>query len=131
MPATLAYRDESASGDILGNGTLEFPTECITVRELIRSRIYQDVSDYNTLRSTSSVSLVRPTDTEEQLNGPRSRNMRPVDWKAQFAVACDAFDGGRILVLVGNRQTETLDEEIRVAPATEITFLRLALLVGG
>ena len=47
MSVTLTIRDETATGDICNETPLEFPSERITVRELIRERVYQEVQDFN------------------------------------------------------------------------------------
>jgi hypothetical protein len=47
MTVTLRIRDETTSGDVYDERSLEFPTERITVRELIRERVYQEVQDFN------------------------------------------------------------------------------------
>jgi hypothetical protein len=47
MPATLTIHDQTASGDTINSVPIEFPSERITVRELIRERVYQEVQDYN------------------------------------------------------------------------------------
>src|SRR6266508_598084 len=47
MPATLTIRDESLSGESLHEWALEVLTEKLTVRELIRGRVYQEVQDHN------------------------------------------------------------------------------------
>ena len=51
---------------------LDVPSERITVRELIRERVYQEVQDFNH-QPTSGVfcGLVQPDDTERMLNGKR------------------------------------------------------------
>ncbi len=41
------------------------------------------------------------------------------------------FRGEEVLVLVNDRQLESLDEEFEVKPGTQISFLRLTLLTGG
>jgi hypothetical protein len=43
----LAIRDETAGGAVLNELTLDVLSETITVRELIRSRVYQEVQDHN------------------------------------------------------------------------------------
>ncbi len=132
MSITIAIRDETTSGDIRDAGTLEFESERTTVRELIRSRVYQEVKDYNTKRNqTHFGGLVQPTDTEKELNGYRFKQPRQVDWKQQFDVALKAFDENQILILVNDRQVETLDEDIVLAKETVVSFLRLIPLVGG
>jgi hypothetical protein len=56
---TLAIRvhDETTSGQQTHELTLEFLHERITVRELIRSRVYQEVTEYNARRPRSSFAV--------------------------------------------------------------------------
>ena len=132
MSSTLTVRDETTSGQLLGRITLEFLTERITVRELIRSRVYQEVQDHN-LKAHQHVfqGLVQPSDAERELNGYRLRKPRTIDWKQQYEVALKAFQENGFLILVGDRQVEDLDEEIEIQPGVEVTFLKLVPLGGG
>src|SRR5256885_15050047 len=102
MPATLTVRDETATGDTVHSFPLQFPTERITVRELIRERVYQEVQDYNRKRPDVFRGLVQPTDAEQQLNGYefKLRKQRDVDWKSQFEKACDAFGRNGFFILI-------------------------------
>lgn len=132
MSATLTVYDEELTGKKLNEFTLELPSETLTVRELIRSRVYQEVQDHNTqANQTEFRGLVQPTDTEQTLNGFRLKKPRQIDWKEQFERATEAFESNRILILVDDRQAESLDEEIEVGSDTRVSFLRLTLLVGG
>ena len=131
MPTTLTIRDETATGELLGQTVLEFLTERITVRELIRSRVYQEVQDYNTKKPECFNGLVQPGDAEKTLNGFKLRKTREVDWREQFRLATEAFEQNRILVLVNDRQAEGLDENIELTPQTQVSFLKLVPLVGG
>lgn len=136
MTATLTIRDETTGGTEQHRFTLDFPTERITVRELIRERVYQEVQDYNREKSGPFRGLVQPTDAEIALNGPGSGGFkikpgREIDWKAQFEKACEAFERSRVLVLIGDRQAASLDEVIEITRGTEVTFLKLVPLVGG
>lgn len=131
MPATLTIRDERTGGGLSDVLVLEFLTERITVRELIRSRVYQEVQDYNRGRSQRFAGLVRPEGDEARLNAPRQSAAREIDWKRQFEVACEAFERRGVLILVGDRQVTGLDDEIVIEPGSEVTFLKLVPLVGG
>ena len=131
MPATLTVRDETSSGDVTGELVIDLLTERITVRELIRSRVYQEVKDYNARRPELFRGLVQPTDAERTLNGYRVRKGRQIDWQKQFELAVDAFGRNGFLVLLDDRQLESLDEQIEVTPDTVVTFLKLVPLVGG
>jgi len=67
LAATLTIRDEALSGETLQSWALEVLTERLTVRELIRSRVYQEVQDYNVQQGQVYHGLVQPEDTEKTL----------------------------------------------------------------
>jgi hypothetical protein len=131
MSATLTIRDETLSGEPLREWVLELPDEKITVRELIRSRVYQEVQDYNLRQGPVFQGLIQPEEAEKALNGWKLRKARQLDWKRQYDRAIEAFEKSQILILVNDRQTESLDEEVVVGSQTQVTFLRLTPLVGG
>jgi hypothetical protein len=93
--------------------------------------VYQEVQDLNTRQPQEFRTLVQPTDAEQTLNGFRLKQPRHIDWKQQFEKALEAFEKNQILVLVNDRQAESLEEEITVGPDTQVSFLRLTMLVGG
>lgn len=131
MSGTLTIRDESLSGDPLREWELELAAEKISVRELIRSRVYQEVQDYNVKHGQVYHGLVQPEDAEKTLNGWKLTKPRLLDWKKQFERALEGFESNRILILINERQAESLDEEFTIASGTSVTFLRLTPLVGG
>ena len=127
-------RDETASGDAIHEFPLEFESENITVRDLIRERVYQEVSEYN-FRSRRQGGefrgLVQPTDAERTLNGFKVPKGRDIDWEKQFAHALDAFGRNGFFILVDDRQAETLEEPIVIGAGTQVSFVKLTPLVGG
>ena len=132
MASTLVIRDETTAGGRSEAATLTFPTERITVRELIRERVYQEVQDFNRAAGRMHFTgLVQPTGAEAVLHGFRLKARREIDWKEQFDSACEAFEANRILVLVGETQAESLEDEIVITRGVEVTFLKLLPLVGG
>jgi hypothetical protein len=122
--------------EVLGRGAvqefdLEVLTEHVTVRELIRSRVYEEVQDHNVAQVGGRRLLIEPQEAERVRRAPAVARRRPVDWRVQFDLAIEAFGRGQILVLVGDRQCTQLDEEVQVGTATKVTFVRLVPLVGG
>ena len=103
----------------------------MTVRELLRSRIYQEVQDHNVQHGQIYHGLVQPEDAEKTLNGWKLKKPRLLDWQRQFARAVEAFEKNQVLILVNERQAESLEEEFTIAAGTSVTFLRLMPLVGG
>ncbi|HMA08089.1 MAG TPA: hypothetical protein VKP68_09510, partial [Ramlibacter sp.] len=107
------------------------PGESISVRELIRSRVYQEVEEFNTRQPEVFRLLVQPGDAERTTNGFRMREPRFIDPQDQFAQAIEAFDRNGFVVLVDDRQVERLDARIDLRADTLVTFLQLVPLVGG
>ena len=54
-----------------------------------------------------------------------------IDWRQQFDKAIEAFEKKQVLILVNERQVESLEDEIELRTDTSVLFLRLTLLVGG
>ena len=131
MATTLTIHDETASGQKTNTFTIDCLTERLSVRELIRARIYQEVQDYNLREPEYFRGLVEPSAAERVLNGYKLKAKRKIDWEEQFQRALEAYERNVFFVLVGNRQAESLDEEFVVQVDTEISFVKLVPLVGG
>jgi hypothetical protein len=136
MPVTLTIRDETTSGDVYGERPLEFPTERITVRDLIRERVYQEVQDFNRDQGERVFrGLVQPSGAERVPNGKqtefRLKEHRQIEWKPQLDKAIDAFGRNGFFILIDDRQAESLDQEFVIGRGTVVSFVRLTPLVGG
>ena len=108
--------------------TLELPATHLTVRELLRRRIEQEVAEFNAGRAQSFRGLVTPHPAERALNPERARR---IDAEKQVAAAVAAFERTRLLVLVDDRQAEDLDEELELTPDSDVSFVKLVPLAGG
>lgn len=128
----VCIRDETLSGQSLWELSLEFLSERITVRELLRERVHHEVREFNRQQDRLVFNgLVQPEDTERTLNGSKLKSHRPLDWEAQFVLAVEGFSTNAFFVLVDNRQAETLDEAFVIGPQTKVSFIKLTPLVGG
>jgi hypothetical protein len=108
---------------------LRLASERITLRELIRRRIEDEVREINA-GSDEVRPLVTPSAQEARLNGDRSAR-RMIDAAKQLDAAIKAFERTRIVVIVDGRQMQDIDHEIAVTDTTEVRFLKLVPLVGG
>ncbi len=132
MTNTLIVRDETAAGKTVNEFQMQLPDERITVRELIRSRVYQEVKDFNTRPLEKFEGLVAPTEDEATLNGEQPKpHHNPIDWRRQFERVLTAFRAKQVLLLVDDKQVDSLEDEVILAHGTQVTFLRLTLLTGG
>src|SRR3954464_11794436 len=131
MAATLTIHDETSSGQKTNTFTIDCLNERMTVRELIRARIYQEVQNYNQREPEYFRGLVEPPEAERVLNGYKLKAKRKINWEEQFKRAVEAFDRNGFFVLVGQRQAETLDQQFDVKVDTEVSFVKLVPLVGG
>jgi len=131
MPNTLTIHDETVSGERGHSFTLDFLDERISVRELIRRRVYEEVREYNAKTPEYFRGLVQPTDAERVLNGYKLRKARRIDWEEQAEKALQAFQRNGFFILVDDHQPASLDDEIDLKLASEVSFVKLVPLVGG
>jgi hypothetical protein len=133
MPAQVAI---TIVDEVPGRGrqvacTLQLWSEKVTARDLIARRVRHEVDAYNADQSGTFLGLVQPADTERVLNGWRLKTPHAIDADQQIASAWDAFDDGRILLLVDDRQVDRLDEEFALTRDAEVCFYKLVPLIGG
>lgn len=128
---TITISDERGIGNKTAVRTLDFQSETVSVRELIRRRVHDEVNDYNATLPEHFQGLVQPTDAERELNGYRLKTRRKLDVEAQYARALEGFEARSFLVLVDDQQIVDLDAPVTLSPSTEVTFLQLVPLVGG
>ena len=127
--------DETPFGERTGSIRLDLLSSTITLRELIRRRVYEEVREYHAAPPSAVFrSLVTPTAAEAALNGPKpspTTVKKHIDWEAQCERVWEAFTRNGFFVLVGDRQVEDLDEELELKVNTEVSFVKLVALVGG
>jgi hypothetical protein len=128
--ATVRVRDEVRPGGERGDELVlpDLPDR-VSVRELIRTRVREEVARANADRSQPRPLLVTPVAAEATVNGYRTA--KPIDWERQAQVALEAFEKHAFFVFVDGTQVDELDDELALGAETEVRFLRLMPLVGG
>jgi hypothetical protein len=111
--------------------TLEVPSGQLTIRELIRTRVEQEVAAYNERQGEYFRGLVQPGVAELTLNGYRMPHYRQIDTAQQVEKALAAFERNGFLILVDDEQVEQLTDYVVLSPDTVVTFLKLVPVVGG
>lgn len=129
--AMVTFVDETTAGDRGTAWQLEMTEEQLTLREIIRRRVFQEVAEHNAAGGDHFRGLVQPGGTEQTRDGFRMSKHRQVDAEEQFGRAVQAFSRNGFVVLVDDRQVEDLDAELRLHRGVEVTFLKLVPLVGG
>ena len=128
---SLTYRDETATGRELARHTLPDLPERITVRELLRLRVREEVARHNAAPGRHFAGLVQPVDAEVALNGYRLPRKRRLDWHRQADVAEAAFARNGFFILLNDRQVEDLEETVDLTGEVDVAFVKLTPLVGG
>src|SRR5262245_11910582 len=88
---------------------LRLVSERITLRELLKRRIDEEVAALNAGRAEIRP-LVAPTEQERRLNGEKPTHRSVVDPERQLTAAVEAFERTRIVIIVDGRQVLDLDE---------------------
>jgi hypothetical protein len=133
MLTKLLIRDETTAslGKAEHTFTVHVSGETVSVRELIRQRVYQEVEEFNNRKPAVFRMLVQPTESERTLNGFKFHHPRQIDPETQYEKAIEAFQENGFIILVDDYQAESLETEIPLYPETSVTFLKLVPLVGG
>lgn len=124
-------KDESGSGRVAGALTLDGVDERISLRDLVCTRVREEVARYNSQQGDIFAGLVMPQGAEPTRDGFRMPARRVIDWEQQADRAVRAFTKNGFFVLVGDRQVTDLDEELHLTADSDIRFIRLVQLVGG
>ena len=131
----LAVRDESVAGQPLHEVAIEFLTERITVKDLVRERVRQEVRHFNRKGDEEFRGLVQPAGAEMVLNDRttafRMQKHRTLDVDEQVQRALEGFTNNSYFILINDKQAESLEEEFLISPTTRISFVKLTPLVGG
>ena len=139
---TVAIYEETFSGERKPLLTVEFPSEVVTARELIRRYVYETVREQNQreVQRVREIEMARQAfdgdERERLLNGvSRTATLeitaRQIDWEEEEKRALESFQRNRFFLLVEDRQVTELEETILLRSETQISFLRLLPLAGG
>ena len=127
---TVTIIDESLSSQKL-SWSLDLLDETLSLRDLIRQRVYQEVTEYNARQSGPFQGLVQPTDAERTLNGSHRTRRRLLDWQAHYEKAIEVFSQHGYLVVIDDTQVTDLETLLELHTTTRVTFLKLVPLIGG
>jgi len=131
VPITIRVLDGVLPGSSAPAKSLTVPQAGTTAREIIRSRVREEVELHNESLPDVFQGLVQPEESERILNGFRMRARRPLSWEAQVERACSSFERNGFLLIVDGRQAVDLDERIELRADSQVEFIKLVPLVGG
>jgi hypothetical protein len=131
MSLTVTIKDTTGVGKVINTIDLTFGQNAITVKDIIEARVVQEATAYNQKMPEYFNGLVQPVHAERTLNGYKMRERKKIDVEKQVYVALDSFQKNGFFILIDNKQAETLEQEITIAPSTNIRFIKLTPLVGG
>lgn len=129
----MTIMDQSGAGKVAATITLDGVCSSITLRDLIRTRVREEVARHNAASAGTGFfrGLVMPDGAAPAPGGFLMPKPRRIDWEQQADKAMDAFGRNGFFVLVGGRQVTDSDESLELTPDTDIRFIRLVQLVGG
>src|SRR5215468_8097840 len=109
MSTVLRITDKELGAAEIVAPDLLVPLLTISAREILRLRVEAEVERYNATRGTSHL-LIQPAPRESKLNGTREGRFRELKIEPQIAVAIEAVEKRRVIMLLNGRQVSDLDE---------------------
>src|SRR3954453_22677032 len=131
MAFTLRITDQSGSGKVGSTTDIPGISTGITLRDLIRTRVREEVARHNSEKTQLFRGLVMPEGAEATAEGYVLPQPRRIDWEKQADRAIESFGRNGFFVLVDGRQVTELDEELSLTADSDVRFVRLVQLVGG
>lgn len=129
--ATLTIQDRTATGTPTGSIDLPNVPDRVTLRDLIRLRVREEVARYNLAPGLEFVGLVQPDGATPGRHGYQMPAPRRIEWERQADIAIDSFLRNGFFVMVNGRQETDLEHEIALGSDLDVGFIKLTPLVGG
>ncbi|WP_273215244.1 hypothetical protein [Runella zeae] len=101
----------------------------VKIKDLIKSRVFQEVEIYNQNKSVFFQELTKFRKTSFGAN--TLKEPESVDAEEQYYFTLESFQKNRFFLLVDNQQYSDLEEEITIYQNISVSFIRLIALVGG
>lgn len=122
----LTIHDETIAGSILNRFKIRLQKQEITVQELIKERVFQEVEQYNSHQPTCYRGLIAPEEGEPVLNGYRlSRNFK-IDPEKHYFRAMTHFMNKGFCIMVDDLRLDDPEYPIFLKDKTRVSFVRLA-----
>ncbi|WP_343671502.1 hypothetical protein [Chitinophaga sp.] len=128
----IVIRDETLTGKVAQEFYLELEASSLTIAELIRSRVFEEVNEFNNNLPKPFKGLIEPRAEELILNPATTTGRdRKADPEEHVKTALKAFDNNGFLVLVNNKQYTDPEAIVSLEAGAMITFIKLVPLIGG
>lgn len=108
------------------------------VRELISQIVREQVRQFEDrqqqrqfLRVLTEKEITVGLDRGKIESGKSDVPLQPVDIDAAIETALIAFQDGLYLIVIDEKQVQSLDDRFSLKPESHVTFIRLTLLAGG
>jgi len=129
--ATLTLYDRTATGTPTGSIDLPDVPDRVSLRDLIRLRVREEVARYNLDPGPEFRGLVQPTGAVPGRKGYVMPRPHRVSWEQQADAAIASFLRNGFFVMVNGVQETELDAEIQLTDELDVGFIKLTPLVGG
>ncbi len=130
---TISVRDEHFPSKAVTEMLLQLSSNTLTAADLISERVRAELDERHSSQLDGGHQfLVQPEADEVRLNGKKDgRTARAADPDVCVAKALEGFENNAFILLVDDKQIETLEEPIDISENSVVTFLKLTPLVGG
>lgn len=126
----LIIKEENFAGKILNEISVQVNKEILTVAELIRLRVEQEVTQHNKTIDQQGNAYLH--EMESQLNQRNSFTQgKLADPEKETFRAWEAFKNNQVFLLIDQKQAESLEQEFLVNEHTKVSFIQMTPLVGG
>lgn len=131
MSVSLPIQDQIDLGKVVSSRVLKFPVNRVTVKELIETRVSQEIESFMEQSSQPFLNIIKPGSIEGSLNNSKYKKKVNFDIKAQQNIAINAFENNGYFILFNDRQLTELEDIVHITPNSKVVFFKLTAIVGG
>lgn len=131
-PMNLIIHDETVTGSILNQIKINLSETCLSARDLIRERVFQEVKAFNSRRSDYFHGLlIQPEKAERVFDGYRVCPTCKLDPEKQFYLAMNAFKKQDFFLMINEDTIADPEQAITLSDCTKVSFLKVRPVIGG
>ena len=139
MGVNVRITDELFGKSKLSIFELTYPSERLTIREIITRRVEEEILRVNyknqipeRIKAEHRMFLAELTQTSpEVLLNADTKKKKLVNPVTAVSTALESFKAGGFFLLLNEKQYDSLDDKVILTPNSEVIFLRLTPLLGG
>lgn len=122
----LTIHDETPGGSIIHQVKIRLSRTQITVKELIKERVYQEVAAFNVNSPAHYFGILAPETAQREWFGYRIRKRTKIDPFVQYHRTLTAFENNQLGIFVNDKKLDDPNVSIMLDESIKVSFMQFS-----